>query len=124
VPGAPAAVKELGRPEFFSATLDGIGGLMLKWKCINPRATGTIYQISRRIQPPFGNGQMTFVAISRKRRFNDRTVPAGTSQITYEIQAVRSTAVGPVAQFNVTCGVTGAREIPPSMMEVTAKIAA
>ena len=45
------AVDSLGTPDHFSVTLDGIGGLILKWKCTNPRATGTVYQISRSIQP-------------------------------------------------------------------------
>jgi hypothetical protein len=34
-------------------------------------------------------------------------VPAGSSQVTYQIQAVRSTAVGPWAQFNVNFGAPG-----------------
>ena len=35
-------------------------------------------------------------------------MPAGSSQVTYQIQAVRSTAVGPWAQFNVNFGVSSA----------------
>jgi len=37
----------------------------------------------------------------------DATIPAGSSQVTYQMQAVRSTAAGPWAQFNVNFG-TGA----------------
>jgi hypothetical protein len=115
VAAAGAAVDSLGTPTRFSVTLDGIGGLILKWKCTNPRATGTVYQISRSIQPPVGTGRFTFLGISRKRKFIDSTVPAGASEMNYQIQAVRSTAVGPVATFNVMFGVGAGRQLPASM---------
>jgi hypothetical protein len=38
------------------------------------------------------------------KQFTDRTIPAGVSGVTYQMQAVRSTAVGPWAQFNVNFG--------------------
>src|SRR4051794_11091237 len=71
VPDAPAAVSTLGKPDQLSIQLQCDGALRLKWKCTNPRATGTVYKISRRIKPPVGDGKMVFLGISGKRKFVD-----------------------------------------------------
>jgi hypothetical protein len=105
VPAIPSPKPPPGKPCNFTATLGEEGGLTLKWKCPNPRGTsGTIYQIWRRTSP---TGEFTYLAGTGTRSFVDATIPAGSTAVTYQIQAVRSTAVGPWAQFNVNFGVTG-----------------
>jgi len=130
VPGAPTAVAELGKPDQCSFALEVSGALRLKWKCVNARATGTVYLVSRQIESIAGervtgaDREMKFLGISRKRRFVDLTLPAGTSQMVYQIQAVRSTAVGEAATFNVTFGVRAGQSLPRQMVDATQKLAA
>jgi hypothetical protein len=108
VPATPAPKGPPGKPVAFVATLDDSGALSFKFKCPNPPgASGTIYQVWRRIAPPGGSGEFEYLGGSGTREYVDATIPAGSSQVTYQIQAVRSTAVGPWAQFNVNFGVSG-----------------
>src|SRR5439155_25688357 len=88
-----------------TATIKQTGGLELAWKCPNPPgSSGTIYQVWRRATPL---AEFEYLGGSGDKRFADTTIPAGSSQVTYQIQAVRSTAVGDFAQFNVNFGVSG-----------------
>ncbi len=104
VRAAPTPVNTLGKPGKFTVTLDETGALALQWKCAHPRASGTVYQIWRRIG---AQGEFVFLGSVGRKRFTDGTLPAGTPAITYQIQAVRSTAAGPRAQFNVNFGTNG-----------------
>ncbi|HEV7300083.1 MAG TPA: hypothetical protein VGN72_12010 [Tepidisphaeraceae bacterium] len=124
VPATPAAKGAPGKSTDFTATLNDIGGLELKWKCPNPAGTsGTIYQIFRLIgesvEPIYigGAGSKTFV---------DSTLPAGVQKVTYQIQAVRSTAVGPWAAFTVKFGaaVNGVASTQVIETQATPKMAA
>ena len=102
-PATPTPVPPPGTPTDFTAALDGNGALSLKWKCVNPPgSSGTIYQVWRRSTP---TGEFTYLGGSGSKDFDDATIPAGSSSVTYQIQAVRSTAVGAWAQFNVNFGV-------------------
>lgn len=92
-----------GMPTSLKVTLGGLGSLMLSWACKNPRGSaGTIYQLQRRIGPL---GEFTHLGHSGKRSFHDTSVPAGSALVTYRIQAVRSTKMGPMAEFPVNLGV-------------------
>jgi hypothetical protein len=103
-PAIPSPRPAPGKPTDFTATLEENGSLNLKWKCANPAGTsGTIYQIYRRTSP---TGEFTYIGGSGSKAFEDATIPAGSSGVTYQIQAVRSTAVGLWAQFNVNFGVS------------------
>ncbi len=108
---APTPLAALGTPYKFVATLAPSGALELGWKCKNP-AGATMYQIWRRIG---ADGEFTYLGTSGKRRFRDDTLPAGSSQVTYQIQAIRSTAVGASEQFIVNLGVSGASRINTAM---------
>jgi hypothetical protein len=61
----------------------------------------TQYEVLRRIGAA---GEFTFLGGTGMKQFTDPTIPAGSSQVTYQIQATRTTAVGPWAQFNVNFG--------------------
>lgn len=103
---------EPGRPDRLAWGLGQEGALTLTWKCRNPRGSkGTIYQVWRRMD----GGPLEYLGQSGTKRFVDATVPQGTARITYQIQAVRSTAVGPWAMFNVNFGVRGGTGIAPML---------
>jgi hypothetical protein len=103
-PALPSPVPPPGTPTDFIVTLNPDGSLKLKWKCANPPASiGTVYQISRRTGA--AGGDFVPIGISGSRTFPDATVPAGVSSVTYQIVAVRSTAVGVAAQFTVNFGI-------------------
>ena len=103
-PAIPSPTPPPGEPFAFTVKLENDGSLTLKWKCNNPPGTsGTLYQIWRRIGP---EGAFTFLGGTGMKQFTDSTIPAGSSQVTYQLQATRSTAIGPWAQFNVNFGTT------------------
>lgn len=100
-PAKPSPIGPPGQPTSFSVELSQIGSLTLKWKCKNPAgAVGTVYRVWRRI----GQGELTFLATVGAKQFVDDTLPAGTAAVMYQVQGMRTTAVGPVAQFNVSFG--------------------
>ncbi|MBY0308108.1 MAG: hypothetical protein K2Q09_05145 [Phycisphaerales bacterium] len=69
-----------------------------------PHAQGTGYALRRRNGSA---GNFIFVGTSGKKEFIDRTIPAGTSVVTYEVQGQRSGINGPVSQFTVQFGMAG-----------------
>ncbi|MFT3785029.1 MAG: hypothetical protein QM770_02535 [Tepidisphaeraceae bacterium] len=87
----------------FKAALTAEGALDLGWKCTNPTA-GTMYQLFRKI----GAADPVYIGGTGEKKFTDDTLPAGTANVTYLIQAVRSSGVGAWADFNVKIGVNGA----------------
>jgi hypothetical protein len=121
VPKTPAPAGDPGKANNFKAELMEDGSLKLSWKCTNP-APGTIYQVWRRIG---GTGEFSYCGGCGTKTFTDATIPAGSSQVTYQIQAVRSTAVGEWAQFNVNFGVSSGGTMTTSVTESTpSKLAA
>jgi hypothetical protein len=103
VPATPTPMGPLGKPSDFIATLEQTGALNVKWKNTNPRgATGVVYQIWRRLGSV---GDFTYLGGVGDKKYTDNDVPAGTAQVQYQIQAVRSTSIGPFALFIVNFGV-------------------
>ena len=116
-PAIPSPRPAPGKPTSFIATLEENGALTLKWKCPNPPgSSGTLYQVSRRNTP---TGDFNYLGASGTKKFVDATIPAGSSGVTYQIQAVRSTIAGAVAQFNVNFGVAGGGAMTASVVETT-----
>ena len=122
-PATPTPRPPPGPVTDFTVTLDGNGALNLKWKCANPPgASGTIYQVWRRIGT--GSGDFTYLGGSGAKSFVDDTLPAGSSSVTYQIQGVRSTVNGPWSQFNVNFGVSSGGAMTASVVPGPTKIAA
>jgi hypothetical protein len=112
-PATPTPVPPPGTPTDFTATLNPDGSLKLRWKCANPAGSqGTFYQASRRV----GNtGAFAPVGGTGNKSCVDATVPAGVAAVTYQVVAVRSTAMGVAAQFTVNFGVGGSGEMLASV---------
>jgi hypothetical protein len=120
-PATPTPVTQLGLPNKIAVAIEGNGALNLTWKCANgPSASGTVYQVWRRTG---GSGPFTYLGGRGEKKFLDETLPAGATQVTYQIQAVRSTATGPWAQFNVSFGMSSAGAMTASL-EMAPKLAA
>jgi len=101
----PSPVGPPGVCTDFKVFLNSDGSIRLTWKCKNPpNAAGTGYAVRRRNGP---TGSFMFVGTSGKKDFIDRTIPAGTSTVTYEVQGQRSGINGPVSQFTVQFGMGG-----------------
>lgn len=99
---APSPLPPPGTPNDFRVTLSADGSIELTWKCVHPRGSrGTLYQVFRRTTD---DGEFAYVGGSGAKRFTDTTIPAGTTALTYQIRAVRSTSAGPWATFNVRFG--------------------
>jgi hypothetical protein len=116
-PPTPSARPAPGTPTNLTIKLDGNGALILKFKCSNPAGTsGTMYQIYRSV----GDGEFQYLGGCGEKRYVDATVPAGATKLTYQIQAVRSTAVGMWATFNVNFGTNAGGGATASVGSVTA----
>ena len=101
-PASRSPIGEPGTPSAFEFELHGAGLLVIKWRCKNPKgSTGTMYQVYRRLSP---TGEYTYLGATGSKSFLDSTIPPGASNLTYRIQAIRSTKVGTAATFNVTFG--------------------
>ncbi len=83
----------------FTVELGGNGAVILKWKCRS--GAGTIYQIYR---AEGGSPTYAYVGGVGTKSFTDTAVAAGVTQLTYMVQAVRSTRLGPWSTFNVYFG--------------------
>lgn len=106
MPATPSPVGPPGTPSDFNVTLLQSGAVMLKWKCVNPAgASGTMYEVERKIGG--GGGPFVLLGSEGTKSFTDISLPTGASGVTYQITAVRSTARGMPAQFNVNFGVGG-----------------
>lgn len=104
VPPTPSAKGDPGTPTDLKAQLDGNGALILTWKCVNPAGVqGTFYQVYRN---DAGNiaGPFTALGVAGAKKYVDDTVPAGATAIVYKIRAIRTTAAGMWATFNVVFG--------------------
>jgi hypothetical protein len=122
-PPTPSAKPAPGKPTDLKVELDGNGALVLKFKCPNPAgASGTMYQIWRAV----GAGtDFAYLGGTGQRKYVDTSVPAGATRLTYQIQAVRSTAVGMWATFVVNFGTNAGGVATASVSEpAPAKLAA
>src|SRR3954467_10131212 len=67
-PANPTPVNTLGKASDFLVTLSESGELELSWKCSNPRASGVLYQIWRRIG---ATGEFSYLGGTGTKEFTD-----------------------------------------------------
>lgn len=102
VRAAPTPMGPPGTPDRFASSVNAIGQLTITWDCKQPRgSTGVMYVIHRRIGAA---GEFAYLGHVGERRFVDAKLPAGAANVTYQVQAVRSTATGEMAEHNVSFG--------------------
>lgn len=112
-PSEGAPLEAPGTPERITHSMDVNGAITLKWKCKNPvGSTGTTYHVSRSID----GSPVAWIGMTGDKKFIDETVPQGSRQVTYRLQAVRSTGVGKTASYLVPLGSDGFR--PQQMMQI------
>ena len=100
----PSPVGKPGTPFQLKVELKPSGALELTWKCDNPAGShGTLYQIGRKVD---GATTFEYVGGAGEKKWTDSTLPAGSSSVTYQIQAVRTTSVGDAAEFIVNIGIS------------------
>jgi hypothetical protein len=86
-------------------TLANDGSLRLKWTSENPvGATGTVYNVWRRIERPKGSAEFEMLGSVGEKRFDDHTVPLGSVVVTYCIHPIRPTCDGPKAYHTIQFG--------------------
>ena len=118
VPATPSPRPAPGAATDFKVELQADGSIDVTWKCDNSGSGGTQYQVWRRVGEV---GEFTFICGTGMRMFSDATIPAGSSQVTYQIRGTRPTGAGPWSQFNVNFGTSS-----PTIVQtaVTPKMAA
>jgi hypothetical protein len=122
VPATPAPKPAPGKPSNLVVLLGETGVLDLAWKCVNPPGTaGTLYQVWRQIGEA---GDLVYLGGAGEKKFTDDTLPAGSMNVMYQIQAVRSTAVGEFATFNVRFGVSTGGAVTATVTDGPVKMAA
>jgi hypothetical protein len=122
-PALPSPVAPPGTPSHLAVVLNGDGTLILTWRCENPSgASGTMYQVFR--SNSGSDGDYIYLGGTGEKRFTDETVPAGATSLTYKIQAVRSTAAGMWATFNVFFGANSSGQMTASVTDTTPALAA
>ncbi|MCC6322271.1 MAG: hypothetical protein IT438_12645 [Phycisphaerales bacterium] len=85
------------------------GSLLVRWKASQPQGmTGVVYNVQRRVGNGGGAGGFTQVALTGQKRFEDSTIPAGTSVLAYTIQSQRGSQTSPLSNIiEVRFGVGG-----------------
>jgi hypothetical protein len=116
-PPTPARKPAPGKPSNFQVALGSTGNLALSWKCETFGGAGTIYQIWRQIGEA---GTLEYLGGSGTKEFVDQTLPAGSNNVAYQIQAVRSSAVGEFGTFTVKFGVGSTGAMTASIMPAKA----
>lgn len=112
VRGTPTPVNTLGQPNKFKIELSLDGSMLVKWQCSSPRATGVVYQIWRKLD---SDTDYVYQGGTGEKNWPDATIPSGTAQATYKIQAVRSTAAGPWAVLAISFGTSSSGAITASV---------
>lgn len=116
-PSAGSPIGPPGIPFQPVVTLSQTGAITLAWKCVNPtNAVGTIYEVRRRVG---SSGDFVMIGASGAKEFEDATLPSGAGQVAYQVNGLRSTVRGPVAEFTVRFGVAG-----PTVTSTTLTMAA
>ena len=117
VRATPAPARAPGTCSNFKTELLADGSIQMTWRANNPTGmSGVTYQVWRRIG---GEGEFSFLGASGEKKFIDSTIPAGTSQVQYQVRGIRPTAAGAWAQFNVNFGRAVSSAMTGSVTEST-----
>ncbi|MGB7157164.1 MAG: hypothetical protein WBD40_03795 [Tepidisphaeraceae bacterium] len=119
----PSPARAPGTCSNFKVELLNDGSIQMTWRANNPTGmTGVTYQVWRR----FGSaGEFAFLGASGEKKFIDSTIPAGMSQVQYQVRGIRPTSAGEWAQHSVNFGRASIAPVASAVGEATAtKLAA
>jgi hypothetical protein len=112
----PSPARAPGTCSNFKTELLADGSVQMTWRANNPTGmSGVTYQVWRRFDSA---GEFAFLGASGEKRFIDSTIPAGTSQVQYQVRGIRPTAAGGWAQFSVNFGRGTAAPVTPAVSEL------
>lgn len=95
-PKQPSPVPPPGMPENVITDLDNEGNVILRWTAVNaPGSTGTAFRIYRKLED---QSTYTLIATTGAKTWTDESVPRGTGQVSYQIQALRGTLTSPASE--------------------------
>ena len=111
VPSGPSKLAAPGQPTRFTASLQQVGILTLRWRCKHPRGVqGVLYRVSRQTSE---TQKYVVIGQTGKRVFVDETVPHGVAWVMYQVVAVRSTGAGTAGEYIVHLGTGAKRPLTP-----------
>ena len=124
VRATPQPAPAPGTCSGFKAELLGDGSVKSTWKANNaPGLSGVTYQVWRRLG---SEGEFDYLGATGEKKYVDSTIPAGTTQVQYQVRGIRPTAAGGWAQFNVNFGMAASGMAMASVVQanVEPKLAA
>lgn len=104
-PVEPSPLAPPGQPSDFTAQLNPVGSITLRWRCKNPGGQ-TVYLVQRKLG---GESVFTFLGAAGEREYLDASIPVGTVNAMYMVRGQRGTSFGPwslpfVIMFGVESG--------------------
>lgn len=95
-PKQPSPAPPPGMPEKVTTNLDNQGSVVLHWLAANtPANTGSAFRILRKLE---NEADFTLIATTGARTWTDTTVPRGTGEVSYQIQALRGALLSPASE--------------------------
>lgn len=109
-PQPPTPAGPPDQPTQLTATLLPGGGLRLKWK--GSVAQGAYFSVYRKVE---GASSFTLLKSPKDKTYDDLSIPGGTTNVTYYIQAIRDTFTVDSAWYQINFGAGGATVTALSM---------
>lgn len=95
-PDAPTPYPAPAAPADLKTSLDNNGNVNVTWRITQPAAGASVFtMVTRRLN---GNGPFTLIGTTQGKQFTDTTVPAGTAEVTYQLQAMAGGQTGPFSE--------------------------
>lgn len=109
-PDAPTPYPAPAAPADLKTSLDNNGNVNVTWRITQPASGAQVFtMVTRRLN---GNGPFTLIGSTQGKQFTDTTVPAGTAEVTYQLQAMAGGQTGPFSEpVTVYLGKPGSNQV-------------
>src|SRR5690606_5835498 len=95
-PDAPTPYPAPAAPSDLRTSLDKNGDVTVAWRITQPAHGASVFTVIwRRLN---ANGPFTIVGNTQDKAFTDTTVPVGTSEVAYQLQALAGGQSGPFSE--------------------------